>query len=172
MVFWRFYLSTSTTCRYCGDRFTVQPRAGRNTARRRGGPGKVSYPLARYCSSRCKMAASRARRIPSSAVTESHGGRVYRSAVTSPQLPIENTNEFRAKKTGPGRLKGCLTFWRWYERLDGSSDLYCDTETTMRHVARVVRNGGRFRLVKPLTNETWLTRKEAHSAGRKLCQVS
>ena len=162
--------TTSTTCRQCGERFTVQPRAGRNTQRRRGGSRKISYPLARYCSSRCKMAASRARRIPSSAVTKADGGSYGRSAVTSPKQHIENTNEFLTKKTVLGQPKGRLTFWRWYERLDGSCDLYRDTETTMRHMARIIRRGSRYQLVKPsdLTSAVWTERLVAQRAVRSL----
>jgi hypothetical protein len=56
-----------------------------------------------------------------------------------------------------------------YERLDGSSDLYCDDlGVGSRHVGRIVRDGAGFRLVKPayLTTETWLTRAAAHHAVR------
>src|SRR5262245_44137234 len=62
-------VTTSTTCRQCGERFQVKPRAGRDTYRRRK-PGDPTYPLARYCSSGCKQAAYRRR----SAVTNTPVG--------------------------------------------------------------------------------------------------
>src|SRR5262245_57039952 len=159
--------STSTTCRHCGERFRVLPRAGRNTKRRQGEGRKVSYPFARYCSSRCRKAASRKR---SSAVTLGDGGIVPRSAVTLPAEHIENISEFSAKKTVLGQPKGRLTFWRWYKRLDGSSDLYCDTQTAMRHMARIVRRDGHYCLVKPsdLTSAVWADLSAAQHAVRNL----
>src|SRR5262249_49561304 len=158
-------VTTSTTCRQCGERFQVKPRAGRDTYRRRK-PGDPTYPLARYCSSGCKQAAYRRR----SAVTNTPVGTTAFSAVTSPSRHIENTNEFLSKKTVLGRREERLTFWRWYERLDGSYDLYRDTETDMCHVARIVRRDGRYQLVKPahLTSAVWTDRLAAQRAVRGL----
>jgi hypothetical protein len=53
-------MTTSTLCRECGGRFQVKPSAGRDTYRRRK-LGDPTYPFARYCSSRCRKAASRKR---------------------------------------------------------------------------------------------------------------
>ena len=60
--------------------------------------------------------------------------------------------------------------WRWYERLDGSCDLYCDTERTMRHMARIVRRSRRYQLAKPsdLTSAVWTERLVAQRAVRSL----
>jgi hypothetical protein len=172
-------MTTSTVCRNpdCKKRFEVNARAGRNTYRRRSGKRPPKYPHARYCSDRCRKAASRARlaaRTPlrgavsaSSGVTGFFGGTDTLSGVTSPPRPIDIIEEFSTRKTVLGRPKGSPVLWRWYQRLDGSSDLYCDTETSMRHVARIVRRDGQYFCAKPSgMPDAWATCAAAQLAVR------
>lgn len=68
--------------------------------------------------------------------------------------------------------------WVWRERLDGSADLYCDQigkygkPVEQRQVARVVRDGGRYRLARPVgidaAIETWPTLRDAARAVKAL----
>jgi|SRR5215471_10266719 len=97
-----------------------------------GGP---IWGRARYCSGGCKQAAYRGRLT----VTESPGATAPHPTVTTPS---------------PGLL-------RWYDRLDGASDLYLDTETTSRQVARIFRLPGQ-RLDRPSLAEA---RRFAESLG-------
>src|SRR5262249_22471506 len=73
-----------------------------------------------------------------------------------------NTNPCKGKKRGLGIV------WRWCERLDGSGDLYRDSETSMEHMARIVRRDGLFHLAKPVLHRTWETREKAERGVRKL----
>jgi hypothetical protein len=82
----------------------------------------------------------------------------------APRPPVNESVTLKAQQ--PSESNPPL--WRWYDRLDGSSDLYCDGLMDSQHVARLVFGGGSFRLSKPddLTAETWLTRDAAHEAVR------
>jgi hypothetical protein len=119
------------------------------------------------------MAASRerARKRVSSGVTDTPAGTTGLSAVTVPSRHIDNIEEFSTERTVLGPQNQPIRLWRWYERLDGSSDLYCDEiGVGSKHVARLVRNGAGFQLAKPadLTVETWTTRSAAHHVVRKM----
>jgi hypothetical protein len=103
----------------------------------------------------------------SSGVTGFPRGTDTLSGVTSPPRPIDIIEEFSTRKTILGRPKGGLALWRWYQRLDGSSDLYCDTETSMRHVARIVRRDGQYFCAKPSgMTDAWATCAAAQRAVR------
>jgi hypothetical protein len=160
----------STLCRECGERFQVKPRAGRDTYRRRSTNRPPAYPFARYCSQKCRKAASRKRLLDRSGVTDTPVGSAGRSGVTSPSQNTETIEVFSPEKTVLDQPKGRLTLWRWYQRLDGSCDLYCDSEMTTRHVARIARRGGCYRLAKPsdLTSAVWTERPAAERAVRNL----
>ena len=102
-----------------------------------------------YCSDTCRKAASRQRQAK-------ERPRDVRESLVTLTEPIPRVSKPPS--------------WRWYERLDGSCDLYRDTETTMRHVARIVRRNGGYRLDKPsgLTSEVWGDCRAAWDAVRSL----
>ena len=140
---------TTTTCGYCRDLF----RPKRSTAV--------------YCSDACRKAASRKRGLPTNGAGQRPGEAVeglvtLTPSDTPPLAPVTLTEPIsRAPDSA---------LWRWYERLDGSCDLYRDTETTMRHKARIIRRGSRYQLVKPsdLTSAVWTERLVAQRAVRSL----
>ena len=139
----------TTTCGYCRDLF----RPKRSTAV--------------YCSDACRKAASRKRGLPTNGAGQRPGEAVeglvtLTPSDTPPLAPVTLTEPIsRAPDSA---------LWRWYERLDGSCDLYCDTERTTRHVARVVWRNGSYRLDKPsgLTSEVWADCRAAWDAVRSL----
>src|SRR5262249_25781105 len=133
-------------CAYCGVIF----RPKRSTAL--------------YHSDACRVAASRQRQLESpingglGQAGEVQDGLVTLSpAATPPLAPVTLTASI---------LSASEPAWRWYGRLDGSCDLYADTETTTRHVARLVRRDGRYRLTKPahLATITWAEHAAAQDA--------
>ena len=153
-----------TRCRQCGETFTPALRAGKDT--RRGRLDRVrSLTAAQFCSARCKQANYRWRKSHVLSRNGNGGLTAPFSAVTRPLENIENTSEFSTISEGARRPQ-----WRWCERLDGSCDLYCDTETNMRHVARIVRRDGHYRLAKPsdLASAVWTERQGAQRAVRNL----
>ena len=77
----------------------------------------------------------------------------------SPASITLKTPEIRASKPS----------WQWRERLDGSCDLYRDTETDTRHVARIVRKLNYYYCAKPAGQNTrWPDRPSALSAVRHM----
>jgi hypothetical protein len=96
---------STTVCRACDKRFALMPRAGRNTGRKHRGRPATLAP-ARYCSSACRKAASRAR------IRRDIAGRQERlktslgtyplSGVTSPLQGFELSREKGASKTVEG----------------------------------------------------------------------
>ena len=131
-------------CAYCGVIFRPKRSTGR------------------YCSDACRKAASRKRQSPINGAVEqaekAQDGLVTLNPVDTPPLvPVTLTVSI---------LPALEPAWRWYERLDGSCDLYADTETTTRHVARLIRRDGRYRLTKPahLATITWAEHAAAQDA--------
>jgi hypothetical protein len=159
----------------CNERFAVPRHSGRyqRTSKRR-------IKSARYCSPSCRQAVYIARRAIRAGVPHSERHRAFRGARTSVTQSADSTNvrtsvthalqdidftsKNRGQKTSPG--------WHfvWCERLDGSLDLYCDTDVTSRQLARVVRRDGRYRLSEPsdLPPLEWATKKAAQQAVCKL----
>src|SRR5262249_8964235 len=110
-------------------------------------PFRPQRSTARFCGGRCRLAFHRAGRRP---------GRHHNAFLSvSGDLATPDTGfPFETLKTQqPCESK--QPSWRWYDRLDGSSDLYCDTETTTAHVARIVRRDGSFHLAKPALPMSW-----------------
>ena len=134
----------TTTCGYCRDLF----RPKRSTAV--------------YCSDTCRKAASRQRQAKERPRDVRESLVTLTPADTPPLAPVTLTEPIPRVSKPPS--------WRWYERLDGSCDLYRDTETTTRHVARIVRRNGGYRLDKPsgLTSEVWGDWSAAWDAVRSL----
>ena len=132
-----------TKCPLCGAIF----RAKRSTAV--------------YCCDAHRVAASRQKR-PKECRREAVEGLVtLRPSDTPPLAPVTLTEPI-SPASKPR--------WRWYERLDGSCDLYCDSEMNTRHVARIVWRNGSYRLDKPsgLTSEVWADCRVAWDAVRSL----
>jgi len=161
-------MTTTTLCRWCGKRFEVKFRAGRNTYRRhRSKTDKHSFAL--YCSDACRKAASRKRLGTRSSVTNADMGPTVRSTVTSPLRLVDIVEDSSTKKTVLDRPE--QRFWVWRDRLDGSSDLYCDTFTTSQHVARIVWCNGAFHLTKPdVPSPSWTTRAAAQRAVKAIAR--
>jgi len=133
-------------CAYCGVIFRPKRSTGR------------------YCSDACRKAASRKRQSPINGAVEqaekAQDGLVTLNPVDTPPLvPVT------LKTPEPWGF-----FWRWYDRLDGSCDLYRDSDTTMRHVARIVGRNGCYHLDKPsnLISTVWTERLAAQDAVRSL----
>lgn len=133
-------------------------------------PFQPRRSTARFCNSRCRLSAHRG-------LPPDRGGGTARRKAQNAFLSVSGThgtrgtaNDFETLKTQqPSASKTASRLWRWYERLDGSGDLYCDIEgESSRHVARLVRDGGRYRLTKPahLATEAWDTRADAEKAVR------
>ena len=103
---------TSVSCRQCGSKFALTPRAGRDTHRSRSGRAR-SFTDAQFCSRKCKQANYRWRRSQGrSAVTRKakkigKGPRVL-SAVTPLVQHIDITNEISTKIEGarPRQIAG------------------------------------------------------------------
>jgi hypothetical protein len=147
----------TAVCPECGERFS-RGRYG-NRFQRSDTP---LHERGRYCKPSCRQAAYRRRKAirndvphsqrnaPRSVTPDGEGTDVRRSVTT---LEIQQ----RFQEALPPEKESLGTVWRWYERLDGSSDLYCDElGVGSRHVARIVRDGAGFRMAKPgdLTAET------------------
>ena len=129
-------------------------------------PFKRRRSTARFCGGRCRLAFHRkggARRR----------GRHHNAfvSVSGSLATLDTGIPFETLRTQQPR-ESKEPLWRWYERLDGSGDLYRDTETTMAHVARIVPRDGRFHLTKPLLGATWQTRAEAERGVRKLLRTA
>src|SRR5262245_30288512 len=89
---------STIACRVCGERFHPSRRAGRNTGRGRR-TREASYTAARYCSDRCRKAASRARFSRDQQTEKTAPPTIPFSAVTSPLQAIEISREIPTKKT-------------------------------------------------------------------------
>jgi len=172
--------AATATCEVCDKRFERAYRglpqrgigAATGRARRRHDGG-------RYCSRACQQIAYRTRRAfeagkayhPTSlrkrkrTVTLSHTPTTLQATVTLAEIPKQIQTPASAKKRGLGIV------WRWCERLDGSGDLYRDTEITTAHVARIVRRDGLFHLAKPALHRTWETRDKAQREVKKLLKA-
>lgn len=172
--------AATAVCLECGERFTRAYRglpsrgirAATGSARRR-------HTGRRYCSDACKQIGYRRRRAferTRAYHPTSLRKREKRTVTLSPPPALQATvtlAEIRKEIQCPPRPKkrGSPRFWRWCERLDGSGDLYCDTEITMEHVARIVRRDGLFHLAKPALPMTWETRAKAERGVRELLRA-
>src|SRR5262249_30041057 len=97
-------------------------------------------------------------------VTLSHPPTTLQASVTLGEIHKEIQGPATAKKRGVGHV------WRWYERLDGSHDLYHDTEADTHHVARIIRRDGGYCLTKPgaFASTIWTDCGAARRAARQL----
>src|SRR5262245_26420361 len=91
----RYDYARTAVCRRCGDRFELNRRAGRNSERRGLGSAPAKSRTARYCSDRCRKAASRDRISRDRDRVKTAAGTIPLSGVTAPE--ITSTNQWAAK---------------------------------------------------------------------------
>src|SRR5262249_10501970 len=137
----------TATCLECGKRFKRGYRALPNRGVRTAAAGARRWHAGgQYCCAAHRQIGYRRRKAiekglayhPTSlkkrprSVTLSHPPTTLQASVTLGEIHKEIQGPATAKKRGVGHV------WRWYERLDGSHDLYHDTEADTHHVARII----------------------------------
>jgi hypothetical protein len=166
----------TTTCLECGKRFERgyrgQPQRGIRTAagreRRRHTGGEYCCDAHRQIGYRRRKAIREGRPYHATSLKRRPRGVTLSRPPTTLQTSV-TLAEIRKEIQGPAitKKRGLPRAWRWYERLDGSGDLYCDVEDVgSHHMGRIVRAGDGYRATKPVMAETWATRKAAENAVR------